>query len=91
MHEDCAYCNKYPCKPAPFGGQGEQTMKHFTDIEKDEIKQAVFKISDAYWALKRIGEESAPRNTGDFDRMVSDLKEIVNDPGGSVGYFTSIL
>ena len=66
-------------------------MKHFTDIEKDEIKQAVFKVSDAYWSLKGILDKAGPGNSGDFTRMVSDLKEIVDDPGGSVGYFTSIL
>ena len=61
--------------------------ENFTIEELDEIKQAVYKVSDAYYALKRIKESGC--NDPDLAKLVFDLKELTQD--GSVGYFTETL
>ena len=61
--------------------------ENFTIEELDEIKQAVYQVSDAYYALKRIKESGC--KDPDLAKMVFDLKEITQN--GSVSYFTSVL
>ena len=60
---------------------------NFSIDELDEIRQAVYKVSDAYYALKRIKDSGA--TDGDLAKLVHDLKELTQD--GSVGYFTKTL
>ena len=62
--------------------------KKFTIEELDEIKQAVYQVSDAYYALKRITDTN-PLNA-DLNRLVSDLKELTQGDGASNGYFTNL-
>ena len=63
-----------------------QTL-NFSIEELDEIKQAVYQVSDAYYALKRIKDSGC--NDPDLAKLVFDLKELTQD--GSVGHFTEKL
>ena len=63
-------------------------MTKLTNDELNKIKNAVYQISDAFYALKEI-KNNNETNNGDLTKLMHDLKELVDD--GSVGYFTKIL
>ena len=68
--------------------KGENKMKNLTNYELNKIRNAVYQISDAFYALKEIKNNNKTHN-GDLAKLVHDLKKLVDD--GSVGYFTKIL
>ena len=67
------------------------TLKRFSNEDLNTIKNAVYKISDAYQMLKSIDNKKA--YNGDLNKLIYDLEEIgiKSENGGALDYFLRVL
>jgi hypothetical protein len=69
----------------------EAALDGFTNEQKQTIKDASYKVSDAYHAFKELNEEmKANKQWGmqpDIAAIVKNLFEMTETQAGSVGYF----
>ena len=59
-------------------------MMNLTNDELCKVKDAVYQISDAFYALKEV-RKNCNTNSGDLGRLINDLKEMIDE--GSLTYF----
>ena len=68
----------------------DNTLKRFSHEDLNTIKEAVYKISDAYYMLKSVNNKTA--YSGDLTKLIHDLEEIgAEGDGGALAYFLKAL
>ncbi|MDT8337437.1 MAG: hypothetical protein RQ856_06400 [Candidatus Izemoplasmatales bacterium] len=67
----------------------------YTKEQQEKIREAVYKINNAYQIFAEVAEEMNKnkqwRGYGDIQRIVSDLRELIIEDGGSLNHFIKTL
>jgi hypothetical protein len=69
----------------------DSELKGFSNKDINKLRDAVYKISDAYHMLQEIDNTKA--HSGDLNKLIFDLAEIGAFPknGGPLAYFLGVL